>query len=159
MKKAMLAVLLLCVGAVAFSQVYQPSYDSFVPRTLTAGTVMSGRTAATTYNDTTRPFVSRGYAAIYVGVETATNDTIDPIYIAYQVSKDGTTFGDFAVLDSAKLNGVVGAAKYFALPANVLGARQTRVRVYGTGAGAYSGPPATVTTRIVRALFGTTKVQ
>lgn len=154
-------VLLTFVSVFAFSQnsLQKPFVDPFIPVTLTAGTAMSGRTAATTLSDTSRLFTTRGYAAIYVGIETAVNDTIDPIIVSYSYSKDGSAWSAYAVVDSANLNGVVGASKYIPLPANALGAYACRVRVYGRAGGAYSGPAATVTTKILRVLHTAVKVR
>lgn len=160
--KTFIVTLLLIVCAVmssAQSEREVPWVSNYIPSTLTAGTLMSGRTAATTLLDTTRAFNSRGYAAIYVGIETAVNDTIDPIIVSYQYSKDGASWSTFTVVDSLNANGIVGLSKYIPLPANALGAYQCRVRVAGRAGGSYSGPAATVTTKILRVLHSAAKLK
>lgn len=152
MKTILLSVLFLC-ASVSFAQksVSVPKPDTFIPLTLYAGTAMSARTAATTYDDTTRGFITRNYSSVYVGIETATNDSAR-ILIAYQPSTDGVTYDAAVLFDSLSTTGTVGKIKYFALPASALGAYSCRVRVYGNAevAGYSANPSTTVTTRIIR---------
>lgn len=161
MKKIGLIILALILGSgIASAQRSDvvPQVDPFIPRTLSAGTQMSARGDTVGLDDTTRAFISRGYSAIYVGVEGAGNDSTYA-YVSYQISKDGTTFGALTLIDSVKQTGVVGEAKYIPLPANALGAYQTRVRVYGTTWGVYGKPKATITTKIIRVLPGAIKTK
>lgn len=160
MKTTILALLFLfTVGAFAqTAQVAAP--ESFYPRTLTAGTQMSARTAATTLDDTTRALQFRGYAAAFIGLETATNDSASPIIWSYQVSKDGSAWSPLIVGDSANFLTVVGGAKYFQLPANAMGAYAVRIRVYGRTGGDYSPTSTTkIGTKIIRVPYGKASVK
>jgi hypothetical protein len=158
MKKILtLLALVACIVSIAPAQNDVPSVSYFIPSTLTAGVSMNARALSETYSDTTKGFYSRGYAAVFVGLETATNDTIDPVIVSYRVSKDNSSWGAWAVVDSFNNNGGLGASKYVALPANALGAAYAQVRCYGRVDGAYSGPAATLTTKIIRVLYGTVK--
>lgn len=143
-------VLLFTAGMVS-AQVAVKTYDVSTPKTLYAGTSMSGRTASTSMDDTTQAYNFRGLQAVYVGLESATNDTVK-VYVAYQVSKDGSTYGAFVLHDSLSSTGTVGVANYIALPAKALGAPYTRIRVYGIASnGAVSiNPSPTVTTSIMK---------
>lgn len=150
-------VLLFTAGFVS-AQVAMKTYDASTPKTLTAGTSMSARTASTSMDDTTQAFSFRGYHAVYVGLESATNDTVHS-YLAYQVSKDGVTYGAFTLLDSLSSTGTVGVANYIQLPAKALGAPYVRLRVYGIASnGAVSiNPSPTLTTSIVKVLVNAEK--
>ena len=149
----MIAFLLVFVTVTAFGQsnanLKQP--DVYTPRTLSAGTVMSARTLATTYDDTTQAFQTRGFVSVFVGVETAANDS-GRVLLAYQPSKDGVTFDALVLVDSLVTTGTVGKVMYFQLPANAMGAHSVRVRVYGdaTVATYSSNPSTTMTTKIIR---------
>jgi hypothetical protein len=158
MKNILLLSLLVMLAMPAVAQ-YGPAVDVVVPRTLTAGTAMSGRTCAEALDDTTKPFYVRGYAAVYVGLETATNDTVQALFVAYQISKDGSSWGAFTLVDSLTTTGTVGVSKYIPLPANALGAYAVRARVYGRAGGSYSGPAATVTTKLVQVQYGQKKLR
>ena len=161
MKKLILALLVLFTVQ-AFSQqvveqrlgkvTLQP--DVRAPSTLFAGTVMSVRSLTSSYDDTTRFFNTRGFAAVYVGVEFTANDS-GRVIVSYQPSPNGTSFGPFVTLDSLSTTGTVGVYKYFALPANALGAYGVRVRVYAnTDLLRYSDSPTTkVTTKVIRVAY------
>ena len=125
--------------------------DVFIPRTLSAGTLMSGRTEASTYDDTTQGFQVRNWSTVYIGVETATNDSAR-ILLSYAPSKDGVNFSSYVLFDSLSTTGTVGKIKYFVLPADAVGAHSIRLRVYSdTDLLRYSSNPSTtVTTKIVR---------
>lgn len=153
MKKVIIAVFsVLFVGSIYGQAVYK-THDVFTPKTLFAGTTMGGRTASTTMDDTTKTFALRGYQSAYVALESATNDSVK-IYVAYRVSKDGTTFGAFTLFDSLSSTGVVGVANYPKFPDKAMGSQYVQLRVYGIAAnGVVSlNPSATVTTKIVRVL-------
>jgi hypothetical protein len=158
MKKILLITLLFSISL--FGQSLYKNTDNFVPKTLFAGTEMSARTASTSMDDTTQAFSCRGYQAVYVGLESATNDTVHA-YLSYQISKDGSTFGAFTLLDSLSTSGTVGVANYIALPAKCLGAYSVRLRVYGNAlTGIVSLNPApTLKTYIVRVLAGSEKLK
>lgn len=157
--KQILAFFLLASVAFGQNSTLLHYSDVFVPKTLTAGTLMSGRTSASSYDDTTRAFNTRGYAAVYVGIETATNDSSRTL-LSYQYSKDGANFSALVLLDSLS-SVTLNDCKYFALPATVLGAYSARVRVYGDGnVLRYSANPSTkVTTKIIRVPFNLQKIQ
>jgi len=161
MKQLIIIALILLSVVSVYSQRQDILYpDVSYGRTLTAGTTMSARTAATTLDDTTRGFNTRGYAKVYIGLELAANDSANPLFVAYQVSKNGSTWSALTVLDSANFVGTVGDSKYFELPANAMGAYQARVRVYGRVGGGYSaGPVTTVATKIIRIPYGNQKVR
>jgi len=110
-------IALMFVLSFAYAQTV--SHSTFTPKTLFDGTDMSARTASTSMDDTTRAFACRGYQAVYVGLESATNDTVHA-YVSYQVSKDGVTYGALAVVDSLSVSGTVGVATYIPLPATAL---------------------------------------
>ena len=155
-------IVLFLISGLAFAQnnTLKVFNDTFIPSTLTAGTVMQNRTASSSYDDTTRAFNSRGYAAIYVGVEISTNDS-DRVLLSYQVSKDGASWTGLIALDSMVTSAVTGAAKYFALPANALGAYQVRVRAYSnTSVLKYSANPSTKhTIKIIRIPYNDVKLK
>lgn len=149
---------LLFTAGLVSAQVAIKSYEIVTPKTLTAGTAMSARTASVSMDDTTQAFSARGLQAIYVGLESATNDTVK-VYVSYQISKDGTTFGALALVDSLSSTGIVGVSNYIALPAKVLASPYARVRVYGiTANGAVSiNPSPTVSTSLVRVFTSAVK--
>lgn len=154
--KKLFAVLFLF--SFAFAQVAVKNTDNFIPKTLTAGVEMSARAFADASDDTTQAFSCRGYHAVYVGLEGSTNDSVRA-YLAYQISKDGTTYGAFTLLDSLAVTGTVGLANYIQLPAKCMGAYSVRLRVYGIAAnGAQSINPAPkLKTYVVRVLNGSQK--
>lgn len=161
MKHIALLMLVALFGATAFAQSVGPVYDVFTPKTLYAGTSMSARTASTTLDDTTRALVVRGYAAVYVGFETAANDSA-ALYLSYRTSKDGTNFNaaGFTSIDSLKFTSGTGTLKYMALPTAALGAYAVQFRVQGQAWGAYSSNPSTtVTTKVVRVPYNQTKAK
>lgn len=157
--KNILAFLLLASVAFGQNSTLVHYSDTFVPKTLTAGVSMSGRTSASTYDDTTRAFNVRGYAAVYIGVETSTNDSSRTL-IAYQTSANGTSFNSFTLCDSLS-SVTLGDFKYYPLPSTALGAYAARVRVYGdSNVLRYSANPSTkVTTKIIRVPFNLEKIQ
>jgi hypothetical protein len=161
MKKliSVISVFLFCSIALGQS-VQNKTTDNFVPKTLFAGTEMSARSATTSMDDTTRAFTCRGYQAVYVGLESAANDTVKA-YLSYQISKDGSTYNAFTLFDSLSTSGTVGVANYIQLPAKCMGAYDVRVRVFGNALnGIVSLNPApTVTTYVVRVLAGNSKVK
>jgi hypothetical protein len=110
-------------------------------------------------DDTTRAFSARGYAAVYVGLESSTNDSLK-VYVSYQISSDGSTYNDFTLLDSLSQLTPVGGDNYIALPAKCLGAYDVRVRVFGNVLNGIISinPSPKVTTRIVRTLISSQRV-
>lgn len=147
-------VLLFVIASVsvfAQSNANSRQADVYIPRTLSAGTSMSARTLSTTYDDTTQGFQTRGFRSIYVGIETAANDS-GRVLLAYFPSKDGVTFDAAVLFDSLSTTGTVGKVKYFELPAGAMGAHSIRLRVYGddTVARYSANPSTTATTKIIR---------
>jgi len=152
MNRFMFVVALLLVASLAFAQAPIAVYgDTFVPKTLSAGTSMTARTLSTTFADTTQTFVTRGLAACYLSLETATNDSMR-ILIGYRTTKDGTNFNAWVVFDSLVSTGTVGIFKTFTLPGVVLASYGTQIKVYGSAFDSpYSAnPSATLTTKIIR---------
>lgn len=134
-------------------------YEKYNPLTLFAGTQMTSRAISSTYDDTSRGFTSRGFADIFVGLVSSTNDS-GTVYFSYQTS-DGTDWNGlgFTLFDSLSVT-ALHAHKYVQLPAKCRGARMTRVRVYGGAAGAtgYSANPSTkLTVEIIKCLFSEDK--
>ena len=161
MRKAFILISVLMLASLGLAQntTIKPDIDVFVPSTLTAGTSMTARVAATTLDDTTRAFTSRGYAGIAIGLETSVNDSAS-LYVAYQFSKDGSVWSAFAVVDSFIASGLVGASKYVPLPTQALYAQQVRARVYGSSWGDYSpGTTTKVTTKVIRVPYSSSKVK
>lgn len=153
--------LILLVASFGFAQdntlkVYN---DTFTPSTLFAGTAMSGRTLATSFSDTTRAFNTRGYAAVYVGIETTTNDS-GRVLFSYAPSKDGVNFETFVAMDSASFVDS-GYVKYIPLPSNALGAYAVRVRAYGdANVARYSANPSTLATfKVIRIPYNNVKIK
>ena len=155
MKTILLFVLMVALTSLMYGQnegKASKMFDVFIPQTLSAGTRMTGRTAATTYDDTTRGFSVRGWSKAYVGVETAGNDS-GLTLLAYSTSHDGIAFDTPVLFDSLDASGQVGRDKYFELPAAAMGAVQVRIRAYGstTASTGYSANPVqTVTLRVIR---------
>lgn len=149
--KKMLVFLLLAVSVSAFAQRVQPFSDTYKPSTSYAGTLMSLRSVTSSYDDTTGAILTRGCQAVYIGLETSANDSAR-VLVAYAPSADGVTFASFVALDSLTTTGSVGAIKYFALPANALGAYAVKVRLYGNSdILRYSDSPTTkLTTKVIR---------
>ena len=147
MKK--LLVLFLVFSSFAFSQ----STDKVeIPRTLFAGTLMSARTAATTYDDTTQAVSVRGYDKVILTLQVAANDTAN-LLVQVQPSFNGVTFdAAFDTIDSlVNTTSAVLPQQGFELPDKYLGFQAVRFRVTGQAWGLYAGSPvATVTTRIIR---------
>ncbi len=155
MKKIILIFLVLFASDMFAQKAVGPVYDDFIPRTLFAGTVMSARidTAGMTYSDTTRLFNTRGYAAVYIGIEFGLTNDSGKIVVSYRATKNGTNYdgAGWILLDSLT-NSTAGTIRYFALPANALGAYMTQVRVWQSTIANVSSAsyPVTVTTRIIR---------
>ena len=155
MKTILLFVLMVALTSLMYGQnegKASKMFDVFIPQTLSAGTRMTGRTAATTYDDTTRGFSVRGWNKAFVGIETAGNDSGTTL-LAYSTSDDGVSFNTPILFDSLATTGQVGINKYFELPADVMGAVSVRIRAYGatTGSSGYSANPVqTVTIRVIR---------
>ena len=123
-----------------------------IPRTLSAGTLMSARTAATTYDDTTQAVSVRGYDKVILTLQVAANDTAN-LLVQVQPSFDGVTFdATFDTIDSlVNTTSAVLPQQGFELPDKYLGFQAVRFRVKGQAWGLYAGSPvATVTTRIIR---------
>jgi hypothetical protein len=161
MKKFMLLFIILLSSSMFAQNLNYTSTDNFVPKTLYAGTEMSARTVSSTMSDTTKSFTCRGYQAVYVGLESATNDSLQ-VYLAYRISKDGSTYNAFTLLDSLSVSGTVGVANYISLPAKCMGAYDVQLRVYGnalTGGNNSANPSATLKTYIVRVKNSATKIK
>lgn len=130
----------------------QVSDDVFTAQTLSAGTVMSARTAATTLNDTTRPVGLRGWASAYCNILISANDTVN-IHVLIQGSKDGVTWDATLTTIDSLVNTTSGryAYKSFKVPDAFMGLQAVRFQVRGQTWGLYaSSPVATVKTEIVR---------
>ncbi len=151
MKTFVILFLSVLVASTAFGQPSPGSSDhKFIPRTLSAGTSMSGRTAAAALDDTTQAISLDGWNRVFLHVYTATNDSSNT-WVAYQTSQDNQTWGAFAVIDSLKSTGTTGVNKSFELPAAAMGAEFVRFRVYGsTGGVPYSANPSTTVTSVIR---------
>lgn len=151
MKTTIMLILFVLVASVAVGQQVPVRSDGeFIPRTLSAGTSMSARTAAAALDDTTQAFSLDGWNRAFVHIVTATNDSSNT-WVAYQTSLDNITWGDFTVIDSLKSTGTVGANKAFEIPAGAMGAEYCRIRVYGsTGGVPYSANPSTTVKTIIR---------
>lgn len=148
MKKIIGFLFLLSFVLVAQDNTRKVYNDTFVPSTLFAGTSMISRTLATTLDDTTREFNTRGYAAVYVGIEAAGNDS-GRVLFSYSPSKDGVNFETFIAIDSASFVDA-GYVKYIPLPSNALGAYAVRVRAYGdANVARYSANPSTTAKFVV----------
>ena len=138
-----------------------PFKDVYTPKTLFAGTSMSARALSTSFDDTTQTVIVRGYAAVYLGVETSANDSAR-VLTGYRVSKDGVNYvGGFTAIDSLTTTGTVGMVKYFALPAAALGAYSVQFRAYGNADIArYSDSPSTLAAfKIIRVPYNIYKVR
>lgn len=148
---AILLFLVLASEVMAQSNVNRQQADTYIPRTLSAGTLMSARTGSTSLDDTTQYFSTRGFSKVYVGIETAANDSVRAL-VSFQPSKDGVNFSAFVLFDSLNSSGTVGVIKYFALPDNAMGAEGVRVRIYSNADlnKWSSAPSTTVTTKIIR---------
>jgi len=146
-----LAILFLVFTSLALSQ----STDKVaIPRTLSAGTSMSARTAATTLDDTTQAISVRGYDAVILTLQVAANDSAN-FLVQVQPSFDGVTFdATFDTIDSlVNTTSAVLPQQAFELPTKYLGFQAVRFRVKGQAHGLYADSPApTVTTRIIRKL-------
>jgi hypothetical protein len=160
MKNILLFLIVFSVSVMAQNNTLKVFSDTFTPSTLFAGTPISSRTLSTSYNDTTREFNTRGYAAVYVGLETSTNDSAR-VLVSYSISKDGVNFQNYILLDSLSSTGEVGICKYVALPANALGAYAVRVRLYGdANVARYSINPSTkLTAKIIRVPYNDVKIK
>ena len=154
MKKFIAVFILAALAVTAQAQsVFNPVVDVYSPRTLFAGTLMSARTAATTLADTTRAVPVRGLAGVWIGIETAGNDSAG-VYVYYRTMKDAATANGagFTLLDSLIVT-ATNTMKYLALPSNVMGAYAVQFLVKGlaSSTGGYSANPVTtVTTKIIR---------
>lgn len=155
MRNMIIALLLMVVttGLFAQSAAFHPSYknEPYIPKTLSAGTSMTGRTAASGYDDTTQAFEVRRFAQVYVGIETLANDSSRTLF-SYSPSLDGVTFDAYVLFDSLSTTTPVGKGYYFALPANAMAAHSVRVRAFGnTDLLRYSSSPVTtLTIKIIR---------
>ena len=154
--------LILVMSAFVFAQnsAIQHYSDPYIPSTDYAGTLMSARTLSTSYDDTTKSITTRGYADVFVGLETAANDS-GRVLVAYAPSKDGVTFDAFVALDSLVTTGTVGKIKYIRLPDNAMGAYAVKVRLYGdANVDKYSANPSTtLTTRIIKVPYNLQKIK
>jgi hypothetical protein len=123
----------------------------YVAKTLSAGTVMSARTVATStsLDDTTQTISLTGFAKVYVHLVTAGNDSAG-VLLAYSVSDDGATFGAYTLFDSLSTTGTVGANKAYELPAGAMGGSYVRIRTYGSEIGRTSANPVTTLKTIIR---------
>ena len=158
--KKLIAVLLL-VSTVAFAQntTLKLFTDTFTPYQLYSGSTMSSRTLSTTYSDTSRAFGTRGFAAIYVGIETTTNDS-GRVLFAYQPSKNGVDFETEILFDSVSFVDS-GYVAYKKLPDNAMGAHSVRLRAYGdANVAKYSANPSTLATfKVIRIPYNEQKVK
>ena len=151
MKTLTLILAMVLAVSVGFAQSTPDDRDfTFIPRTLSAGTLMSARDFTTaSYDDTTQAISTSGWSRIFVVLHTATNDSIAAI-VSYQGSVDGATFGPLTVLDSLSSTGTVGVNSAFELPAKAMGFEFVRVRVYASGIDRESANPATDLTTYIR---------
>ena len=152
MKNILISVLavILCASVGYAQSANSPNPDVvFIPRTLSAGTLMSARTDAAALDDTTQAIRVGGFSAVYIHIVTATNDSAS-VVLSYAPSRDGSTFGAYTTFDSLSTTGTVGANKAFALPAGGLGAEFVRIRVKGSVSAVHSVNPATTVTTIIR---------
>lgn len=135
--------------SVGFSQATPGVKDfTYIPRTLSAGTLMSARDFSSTYDDTTQAISTSGWNRIFVVLNTATNDSISVICYV-QGSVDGATFGPFFTLDSLSSTGTVGVNDAWELPAAAMGFEFVRVRLdYSTIGRASANPNTDLTTYI-----------
>ena len=149
MKTLISVVLALFVVATGYAQ-SQPDVK-YIPKTLSAGTLMSARTvaASTTLDDTTQSIRVGGFGKVYVHLVTSTNDSA-VVLLAYSVSNDGATWGAYTLFDSLSTSGTVGANKAFELPAGAMGGEQVRIRTYGSVSGLLSANPAPKVTTVIR---------
>jgi hypothetical protein len=145
-----LAMVLLSVGAFAQATPGQSDYV-FIPRTLSAGTLMSARSYTSSSDDTTQAISTDGWNRGFVHIVFSTNDSCNMI-VAYQTSRDNATWGTaFTTIDSAKSTGDTGYNLAVELPAGAMGAGFIRVRVYASTAGVpFSANPSTAVTTILR---------
>lgn len=157
--KNVIAFILLLTIAYAQDNTRKVFNDTFVPRSPYAGTALSGRTLATTFSDTTRLFNTRGYAAVYVGVETYNNDS-GRILMSYQPSSDGVNFETAIVFDSVSFVDS-GYVAYKPLPSNALGAYAVKLRFYGdANVAKYSANPSTlVNLKVIRIPYNDVKTK
>jgi hypothetical protein len=161
MKNLIVALLVLSGVAMAQNTTLTHYSDVYTPSTLYAGTSMSARALSTSFSDTTKAVVVRGYAAVYLGIETSANDS-GRVLVGYRMSKDGVNFvGGFTAMDSLTTTGTVGVVKYFALPSAALGAYAVQFRAYGNADIArYSGSPSTLAAfKVIRVPYNLQKIQ
>lgn len=154
MRNTILSLLIVVVGSLAMSQATKPAKiaNTFIPQTLSAGTLMSARSVTSAYDDTTKYFRTRGFSKVYVGLETSANDSVR-VLLSYAPTYDGVAFDAYVTaFDSLTTTGTVGKIKYVELPANAMGAYGVRLRVYAnTDVLRYSDSPTTkLTTKIIQ---------
>lgn len=161
MKKIIGFLFLLSFVVVAQDNTRKVYNDPFVPKTLFAGVSMTSRTDTAGYDDTTRYFNTRGYAAVYVGIESASNDSGD-IILQYRTSHDGVNNNGagFVTFDSCVIS-ATNTHKYYALPATALGAYATQVRAYQqtTFAKFSINPTTKITTKVIRVPYNDVKLK
>ena len=159
MKKLIGFLFLVSFVVVAQDNTLTVYNDTFTPSTLFAGTSMASRTLSTSFDDTTRAFNTRGYAAVYVGIEAAGNDS-GRVLFSYSPSKDGVNFETFVAMDSASFVDA-GYVKYIPLPSNALGAYAVRIRAYGdANVARYSANPSTTAAfKIIRVPYNDVKLR
>lgn len=155
--KNVIAFILLLSVVYAQDNTLKIFNDTFVPRSAYAGSALSGSTLSATYADTTRLFNTRGYAAVYVGVETYNNDS-GRILMSYQPSKDGVNFETAILFDSVSFVDSAYIA-YKPLPSNALGAYAVKLRFYGdANVARYSANPSTlVNYKVIRIPYNDVK--
>ena len=146
-------LILLLIPCLAFAQAPSKalaSDDVFIPRTLSAGTLMSALSEVAGDIDTTQSIQVRGFSQVIITLQVAANDSTAN-RVSYQPSFDGVTYAaTFVVLDSLTSTGTVGMQKGFVLPQAAMGFHSVRIRIDATNAAHSINPAPTVTTRIAR---------
>lgn len=149
MKNLLISVIAAFV-VVSFAQAQVPSnYKVAVPRTLSAGTIMTARSLAS-MNDTTQAIDIRG--CTFVGLNfQASSDSLG-VLVYFQGSRDGTNYSALTLCDSAihAVSGVTGVGsvalpdKYYAYPFIRANVQVATGRPFG------AAPAPTVRTEVIR---------
>jgi hypothetical protein len=141
-------VAVVFVGSLAQAQV-PARYKITVPRTLSAGTIMTARTLAS-MNDTTQAIDIRG--CTFVGLTFLASADSLGVIVKVQGSTDGTNYGALTTIDSVKhaVSTVTGVGA-IAVPDKYMSFPFLRFNVSVSADGPFGAVPApTVRTEVIR---------
>ena len=151
--KNLLISLVAVLFVVSLAEAQVPArYRVTVPRTLSAGTIMTARSLAS-MNDTTQAIDVRG--CTFVGLNfLASSDSLG-VLVYYQGSTNGSDYSPFALADSAihAVTTVTGVGAV-AIPDEALAFPFLRFRIIVTPHGGFGAAPApTVRTEVIRRFY------